>query len=75
MVLISFHSNDIRRVNKGIHQPSKEQASSCTNKDGKKHAKHYIPEQKKIFVREKTMATDVTEINQKTEMDLGMAHH
>ncbi len=41
--------------------PSKEQASSRTSKDGKEYAKHHIPEQKKIRVREKTKITDVNE--------------
>ena len=36
-------SNEIRRGNMGTHQPSKEQASSRTNIDGKKYVKHYIP--------------------------------
>ena len=71
--LVHTSSNDIRNVNKGNHQPSKEQASSCVNKDGMKHAKHYISEQKNILVREKTMVTNVTE-SIKTEVDLAMAH-
>ncbi len=44
--LMRTSSNDIRRGNMGTHHPSKEQASSRTNKDGKKYAKHHIPGQK-----------------------------
>ena len=39
-------SNDIRRGNVCTHQPSKEQASSCTNKDGKEYVKDHIPREK-----------------------------
>ena len=39
-------SNDIRRGNVGTHHPSKEQASSRTNKHGKEYVKHHIPGQK-----------------------------
>ena len=39
-------SNDIRRRDMGIHHPSKEQASSRTNKNGKEYVKHHIPGQK-----------------------------
>ena len=41
-------SNDIRRGNIDIHHPSKEQASSRINKDGKgkEYVKHHIPGQK-----------------------------
>ena len=42
-------SNDIRRRNMGTHHPSKEQASSRTNKDGKEYVKHHIPGQKKTY--------------------------
>ena len=40
-------SNDIRRRNMDTHHPSKEQVSSCTNKDGKEYVKHHIAGQKK----------------------------
>ena len=39
-------SNYILRRNMDTHQPSKEQASSRTNKDGKEYVKHHIPGQK-----------------------------
>ena len=39
-------SNDIRCGNMDTHHPSKEQASSRTNKDGKTYVKHQIPVQK-----------------------------
>ncbi|KAK2189674.1 hypothetical protein NP493_100g07014 [Ridgeia piscesae] len=39
-------SNDIRRGNMGTHHPSKEQASSRTNKDGQEYVKHHVPGQK-----------------------------
>ena len=46
-------SNDIRRGNMGIHQPGKEQASSRTNKDGKKYVKHtHRVRKRNIWVRE-----------------------
>ena len=63
-------SIDIRRGNTDSHHPSKEQASSHTNKDGKEYVKHHIPGQKKpTWVRETTKSTDRTK--QKTEVDLG----
>ena len=34
------------RRNMGTHHPSKEKASSRTNKDGKEYVKHHIPGQK-----------------------------
>jgi len=37
-------SNDIWRGNMGTHHPSKEQATSRTNKDGKEYVKHPIPD-------------------------------
>ena len=45
--LMRTSSNDIRRGNKGAHNPYKEHASSRTNKDGKVYGKHHIPGQKK----------------------------
>ena len=51
-------SNEIRLGNMGTHHPSKEQASSRTNKD----EREYIPEQKtNIRVREKTKFIDMIE--------------
>ena len=47
--IVRTSSNDIRRGNMGIHHPSKEQASSRTNKDGKKYVKHHIPGQKNKY--------------------------
>ena len=45
---------DIRRGNMGAYQPSKEQATSRTNKDGKKYDKHYIPgEKNKLLAKRK----------------------
>ena len=42
--LMRTSSIDLRRENNmGIHNPSKEQASSNTNKDRKEYAKHHIP--------------------------------
>ena len=38
--LMRTSSNDIRRGNMGAHHPSKEQASSRTNKDGKEYVKY-----------------------------------
>ena len=43
-------SNDIQRGNMGTHHPSKEQASSRTNKDGKECVKHHIPGHKNKHV-------------------------
>ena len=40
-------SNDIGRGNMGTHYPSKEQASSRTNTDGKEYVKHRITGEKK----------------------------
>ena len=40
--LMPISSSDIKRGNMGTHQPSKEQASSNTNKDGKGYVKHHI---------------------------------
>ena len=54
-------TNDILHGNMGTHHPSKEQASSRTNKDGKEYVKHHIQGQNKIWVREKTKVTDVIE--------------
>ena len=39
-------SKDILREHMGTHHPSKEQASSRTNKDRKEYVKHHIPGQK-----------------------------
>ncbi len=47
--LMRTSSNDIRRGNMGTHHPSKEQASSHTNKDGKEYAKRHTPGQKKTY--------------------------
>ena len=44
--LVSSSSNDKRRGNMDTHHPSREQASSRTNKDGKDYVKHHIPGQK-----------------------------
>ena len=40
--LMRTSSNDIRRGNMGTHHPSKEQASSRTNKDEKEYVKYHI---------------------------------
>ncbi|KAK2173360.1 hypothetical protein NP493_882g01030 [Ridgeia piscesae] len=46
----------------GTHYPSKEQASSRTNRNGKEYVKHHLPGLKtNIWVREKTKITDVIE--------------
>ena len=46
----------------GTHDPNKEQASSRTNKDGKKYVKYHILGQKtNTWVREKTNVTNVIE--------------
>ena len=44
--LMRTSSNDIRRGNMGTHRPSKEQASSRTNKDGKEYVNHHTQAQK-----------------------------
>ena len=55
-------SNNIRCENMSTHHPSKEQASSRTNKDEKEYIKHHIPRRKtNIWVREKTKVTEVIE--------------
>ena len=55
-------SNGIWRGNKGTHQPSKEQAGSHTNKDGKEYVKHHIPGQENKYLgNRKTKVTDVIE--------------
>ena len=52
--------NNIRRGDMGTHHPSKEQASSRTNTDGKECVKHHIQVQKtNIWVIEKV--TDMME--------------
>ena len=51
-------SNDILRRNTGTHHPSKKQASSRTNKDGKAYVKQT---KTNIWVREKTMVKKVFE--------------
>ncbi|KAK2183656.1 hypothetical protein NP493_301g03000 [Ridgeia piscesae] len=43
--LMPTSSKSIRRGNMVTPHPSKEQASSRTNKDGKEYVKHHIPEQ------------------------------
>ena len=60
--LMRTSSNGIWRGNMGTHHPSKEQASSRTNKDGKEYV-----------VIEKTKVTDVIRTNQEAEVDLGRA--
>ena len=60
--LMRTSSNDIRRGNMGTHHPSKEQASSRTNKVGKEYVQHHIPEQKnKHLGLRKTKITDEIE--------------
>ena len=52
----------MQRGNMGTHHPSKEQASSRTNKDGMEYVKHHLPGQKtNIWVRKKTKVTHVIE--------------
>ena len=66
-------SNDMRRGNMGTHQPSKEQASSRTNKDVKEYVKHHIPyrDRNKNLVKRKEMGHRLDRTSQKTEVDLG----
>ena len=54
--------SDIRHGNMGTHHPSKEQASSCTNKDGKSTLNIIYRDRKiNIWVREKIKVTDLIE--------------
>ena len=72
--LMRTSSNDTRRGNMSIYHPSKEQAGSCTNKDGKEYVKHHIPGQKNKHLgkkQDKCHSSDWT--TQKTEVDLGRA--
>ena len=39
-------SNDVQHGNMGTHHPSKVQASSPTNEDGKEYVKHHKPGEK-----------------------------
>ena len=72
--LMRTSSNDIRRGNMGTHQPSKEQASSCTKKDGKEYVKHHIPGQKNKHLGKRKDKGDRRDwISQRTDMHLGRA--
>ena len=72
--LVRTSSNDIRRGNMGIHHPSKEQASSHTNKDGKEYVKHHIPGQKnKHLSKRKDKGHRRNWTSHKTEVDLSRA--
>ena len=51
--LMRTSSNDIRHENMGTHHPSKEQASSRKNNDGKENVKHHIQGQKKHLGKRK----------------------
>ena len=58
--LMCTSSNDVRHRNMGTHHPSKEEASSSTNKDGKEYV--FLSRcLTNIWVWEKTTVTDVIE--------------
>ena len=66
--------SDIRRGNMITHHPSKEQASSRTNEDGKKYVRQHIPRQKNKHMgkrKDKPHRRDWK--SQETEVDLGRA--
>ena len=67
-------SNGIRRGNLGTHHPSKEQARSRTNKDGREYAKHHIPAMKnKLLGKRQDKGHRLDWTSQKAEVDLGRA--
>ena len=72
--LMRTSNNDTRRGNMGTHQPSKEQASSRTNIDGKEYVKNHIPGQKnKHLCKKKDKGHRRGCTSQKTEADLDRA--